>query len=296
MIERIEEQLRCPELSDKDWIQNALRYSGRNGADFCFGAIYMWAPIYHYRIARVNGMFLGRGGGSYSLPAGDGDCTELIRTLLEESTEPLRFHSVCEYQKQWMEETFPGIFTYTEDRDHEDYIYSVEDLANLSGKKYHSKRNHCSYFEKTYDWSYEDMTAETAPECLAFSRSWMLQNPDKLDSGTDDEFRAIERALNAFDELDLVGGILRVEGNIVAYTFGEEINEQVFCSHVEKADGSLRGAYPMINREFARHTISDYKFVNREEDLGLEGLRKAKLSYHPTELLVKYRAVANQTP
>lgn len=293
MIERIEEQLRCPELSDRDWIRNALRYSGRDGADFCFGSIYMWAPFLHYRIAQVDGMFLGRSGGSYSLPAGDGDATGLLKALMEESDEPLRLHAICEYQKRWMEETFPGVFTFIEDRDHEDYIYSVEALANLSGKKYHGKRNHCSYFEKTFDWSYEAMTGETALDCIEFSRQWMLDHPDKLDSGTEDEFHAIERALPHFEELDFVGGILRVDGDIVAYTFGEEINETVFCSHVEKADGSIRGAYPMINREFARNSISGYKLVNREEDLGIEGLRKAKESYHPVELLVKYRAIEN---
>lgn len=291
MRQRIEDQLRCPELSDRDWVKKALMYSGRNGADFCFGSIYMWAPVMHYRIANIDGMFVGRAGNSYSLPAGDGDCSKLLKELLESGEEPLRLHGICEYQKHWLEETFPGTFEFTEDRDNEDYIYSVEALANLSGKKYHGKRNHCSYFEKNFNWSYEPMNGENAMECLEFSRNWMAQNPDKLDSGTDREFKAIERVMPNFEALEFTGGLLRVEGNIVAYTFGEPINDQVFCCHVEKADSNLRGTYPMINREFARNSISGYKFVNREEDMGIEGLRKAKLSYHPVELLVKYRAV-----
>ncbi|MBR5754043.1 MAG: DUF2156 domain-containing protein [Clostridia bacterium] len=296
MIDRIERALRDPELSDKEWIRNALMYSGRNGADFCFGVIYMWSPVLGYRIAQVDGMLVVRGGaGSYSLPAGDGDCTELLREMMADTAEPLKLHAVCEYQKQWLEESFPGAFLFTEDRDQEDYIYSVRDLADLSGKKYHGKRNHCSYFEKTYDWTYEEMTGETALECLEYSREWLRQNPDKRDAGPDGEFRAIERALPNFDALDFRGGILRIEGNIVGYTFGEPINDRVFCIHVEKADGSVRGAYPMINREFARNTISDFELVNREEDMGIEGLRRAKLSYHPVELLVKYRAVQQQT-
>lgn len=291
MIDRIERALRPPELSDRNWIRDTLKYSGRNGCDFCFGTIYMWAPILHYSVARVDGMFLGRSFDSYSLPAGDGDCTALLRELMADDSAPLKLHAICNYQKQWLEETFPDTFLFTEDRDHEDYLYSVGDLANLPGKKYHAKRNHCSYFEKNFDWSYEEMTGETALECLEFSRDWLRRNPEKRDAGTDDEFIAIERALPHFEELEFLGGILRVDGDVVAYTFGEPINEQVFCSHVEKADSNLRGAYPMINREFARNSLTGYQLVNREDDLGLENLRKAKMSYHPVELLVKYTAV-----
>lgn len=291
MIHLIESKLSRPTLADRDWVRKALQFSGRDGADFCFGTIYMWSPVYDYCIADIDGMFVGRSGDSYSLPAGDGDASYILRELMEESEAPLKLHAICEYQKTWMEETFPGRFSFTEDRDNEDYIYSVKDLAALSGKKYHGKRNHCSAFEKANQWTYEPMTDENAMECLVFSEKWLEENQEKLDSGTDQEFSAISRALGHFSYLGFVGGVLRVDGNICAYTFGEPINDQVFDCHVEKADSFIRGAYPMINREFARNSISDYQFVNREEDMGLEGLRKAKESYHPVKLLKKYRAV-----
>lgn len=291
MTNQVETLLRPPELSDKEWVQKALMNSGRNGADFCFGSIFMWAPVLQYRIAEVDGLFLGRAGNSYSLPAGEGNPAPLLEKLMASSEEPLRLHGICNTQKAWLEEQFPGRFQFTEDRINEDYIYSVEALATLSGKKYHGKRNHCTFFEKNFSWSYEPMDGANALEALAFSKQWMKDNPDKLTSGTDREFRAIERALPNFEALEFVGGVLRVDGKVVAYTFGEPINDTVFCCHVEKADSNLRGAYPMINREFARNSIAQYRFVNREEDMGIEGLRKAKLSYHPVELLVKYRAV-----
>jgi len=294
MIERIEEQLKPPSIEDRDWVQYALSNSGRDGCDFCFGSIYMWSPVYQYRIAQIDGMFVGKAGDSYSLPAGDGDPSDILEELMAESAEPLKLHAICESQKEWMEERFPGRFTFTEDRNNFDYIYSVEKMSTLSGKKLHGKRNHCSWFENNCNWSYEPMTMDNAMECLFFSEHWLEENDEKLDFGTDREFGAISRAIGKFDQLGFVGGVLRVDGNIVAYTFGEPINDTVFCTHIEKADSYLRGAYPMINREFSRNSISQYKLVNREEDMGIENLRKAKESYHPVELLVKYRAVENR--
>lgn len=291
MLSNIEKQLRQPELSDRSWVQKALSGSGRQGADFCFGCIYMWAPVYHYRIAQIDGMFVGKMGDSFSLPAGDGDPSALIEEMLRESETPLRLHAICDYQRTWLEERFPGRFTFTEDRVNEDYIYRVEDLANLSGKKYHSKRNHCSYFEKNFNWSYEPMTQASAAECMQFSHLWIDENERQAEEGADRELEAISRSLDHFEELGFVGGLLRADDRIVAYTFGEPINDTTFDTHIEKADASVRGAYPMINREFARHGISDYIYVNREEDMGIEGLRRAKESYHPVELLKKYTAV-----
>ena len=290
MIEDIEHCLRRPQLTDRDWVQHAFMGSGREGADFCFGCIYMWAPVYDYKIANVDGMFVGRSRYSYTLPAGDGDASVILEELLKQSTEPLRLSAICEYQKTWLEERFPGTFRFTEDRDNEDYLYRVEALANLSGKKYHGKRNHCSFFEKNNNWTYEEMTQNVAEECMQFSHLWVKENERQAKLGADQELDAIQRALAHFDELGFVGGVLRIDGTIVANTCGEPINDYVFDTHVEKADASIRGAYPMITREFARNSIAQYTLVNREEDMGIDGLRQAKLSWHPEQLLTKYIA------
>ncbi len=274
-------------LADQDWIRQALRFSGRDSAEFTFGNIFMWSPSYHVSVGKVDGMLVIRSQHSYTIPAGDGDAGPVLQKMLDEAEEPLQLHGLDEVQKEWLEQTFPGVFTIRDNRNNANYIYEVKDLAELPGKKYHGKRNHCSYFEKTYQWSYEAVTKENLAEAKAFVDQWMQDSPER----TEEECIALELAFQNFFELGFTGGILRVDGKIIAFTAGEPINDQVYCTHIEKADSTYRGAYPMINREFARHALSSYKYVNREEDMGIPGLRKAKESYHPVSLYASYLAV-----
>ncbi len=274
-------------LADQDWIRQALRYSGRDSAEFTFGNIFMWSPSYHVSVGKIDGMLVIRSQHSYTIPAGDGDAGPVLQKMLDEAEEPLQLHGLDDIQKDWLEQTFPGVFTIRDNRNNANYIYEVKDLAELPGKKYHGKRNHCSYFEKTYQWSYEAVTKENLAEAKAFVDRWMEESPER----TEEEQIALELAFQNFFELGFTGGILRVDGNVIAFTAGEPINDQVYCTHIEKADSAYRGAYPMINREFARHALSSYKYVNREEDMGIPGLRKAKESYHPVSLYASYLAV-----
>ncbi len=284
---------KTPEIDDAEWVRECLRDSGRMGSEACFGNLFMWCDAYNSSLANVDGMLLCRAGDSFTYPVGNGDVNAVLQRLhsyAQSRGEKLKFHSLNEASKEELERLFPGGFEFNETRDTFDYIYSVEDLAILAGKKYHGKRNHISFFEANFDWSYEQMNAENAKECLAFSDYWYRANKEKAETGTDKEMVAIHKALENFDALGIVGGILRVQGEIVAYTFGEPISDKLFCTHVEKAVANIRGAYPMINREFARNSINAYELVNREEDLGLEGLRRAKESYRPKILLTKYSA------
>lgn len=287
-------EFKKPQVTDASQVRKILMSSGRMGSESCFGNLYMWCNSYSCSISVSDDVLVCRAGNSYTVPVGTGDTLGTIDELIAVSKRegmPLRFHAIYEETKEGLESVYGDRFEFTEDRSSFDYIYSVKDLAELSGKKYHSKRNHISYFENTFDWSYEEMTVDTVPECLEFSNYWLSSNGHKLETGTDRELEAITRGLENFKELSLVGGILRVHGEIVAYTFGEKVNETLFCTHVEKASADIRGAYPMINREFAKNTISAYSLVNREEDLGIDGLRRAKESYHPKLLLKKYTAV-----
>lgn len=282
-----------PQLSDKKWIDNALKESGRMGSEACFGNLFMWCDAYDCSVAEKNGTLICRAGDSYTLPVGGENPESVFSELVmkyKEENKSLKLHALCENQVKKIESDFPGVFVFSQDRESSDYIYRTDELASLKGKKYHGKRNHISFFEKTFDWSYEEMNMDTAKECLEFSSYWMKTNKDKIELGADDEYIAIEKALKNFDKLGFRGGILRVQGDIVAYTFGEQISDNLFCTHVEKAVSDIRGAYPMINREFSKNTIDDCEFVNREEDLGIPGLRKAKESYKPELLLMKYTA------
>lgn len=189
-----------------------------------------------------------------------------------------------------------GKFQFTADRDYADYLYLRTDLATLAGKKFQSKRNHVNKFKRTYNYEYTPITPDRIQECLDLEAEWCKANNCDQHEGTGNERRALVYALHNFEELGLTGGILHVDGKIAAFTFGMPINQDTFGVHVEKADTSINGAYAMINYEFANHIPEQYVYLNREEDLGIEGLRKAKLSYQPAIIMEKYVACLRDEP
>ena len=182
---------------------------------------------------------------------------------------------------------------FKEARNSFDYLYWTNDLILLPGRKYHSKRNHISAFEKENRWFVEEINGNNIDECVKMSVVWAEMNSDKNPVELAKEQTALAVAFRHYGELGFRGALLRNESGVVAFTFGEEINSRIFNTHFEKAFAEVRGAYPMINREFAKMQQS-YKYINREEDAGDEGLRRAKLSYHPVILLEKNTAVFRQ--
>lgn len=171
-----------------------------------------------------------------------------------------------------------------------EYIYLTEDLATLKGKKYHAKRNHISAFDRQYNWTYEALTADNAEEVLKLSLEWATDNFKNDTSSITADRDGVKMLLDNMDAFSARGGIVRVDGKAVAFCLGTPISEQVFDINFEKALPEYQGAYAVINREFAK-TITDFKYINREDDLGLEGLRRAKLSYRPCRILNKYTCV-----
>ena len=288
---------REPFISDKQRIEEILSKTRQTTCEFCFGNIFMWSPIYGTEISMCEHFFVCRSTDakpSYSVPKGDGDFTKCINNLLEEANSQgnnLELYAISEGEKDMLEKLMPGKFSFIESRHNFDYVYSVEELATLVGKKFHSKRNHISYFEKNYDWKYEEINRGNIQECIEMNHKWELENSERNPDGMSKEEIAIIRAFDSYEQLSLKGGIIRVDDKVVAYTVGERLNDNTFCTHIEKAFSDIRGAYPIINREFAKNSLSEYEFVNREEDLGIEGLRRAKLSYNPVMLVKKYRAV-----
>ena len=178
------------------------------------------------------------------------------------------------------------------DRDSSDYIYLQEKLSSLSGKKLHAKRNHIHRFEEEYpDWTYESITEENEEECARMAMEWCMQNcmteEERIEYDKIDESRLVVYAIRHREQLGFVGGAIRAAGKIIAITLGEPLTKDTFVVHFEKAYADIQGAYPIINREFVKHEMAEYQYVNREEDMGEEGLRKAKLSYRPEILLEK---------
>ena len=291
-------------IQDKDTITAYTMNSCRRNCDLSFSNLCSWRFLYHTKFAIINNFLVFKFWAgdelAYMMPVGEGNLEEVLNELIEDARqegEPFCMLGVCSCMREDLEAIMPGQFGFTVDRDYADYIYLRSDLATLKGKKFQSKRNHINKFRNTYpDYEYSPITKDRIQECLELEAKWCKANDCDQQEGTGNERRALIYALNHFEELGLTGGILHVNGQIVAFTFGMPINKETFGVHVEKADTSIDGAYAMINYEFANHIPEQYIYINREEDLGIEGLRKAKLSYHPETILEKYMTCLKEQP
>ena len=295
-----------PRLEEKPWVDELLRRADYRGCDYNFTTLFVWSRAYHQEIARVDDFLVthvcGRMGCSFMFPAGGGDLASVIRKLEEEAAgrgEPLRLVCLTPRQMAELEEFFPGQFTFTADRDGYDYLYEIDRLADLGGKRLHAKRNHINRFmENNPSWTYEEITPESLGECLAMDKEWyrrsLAREGEAEERDLGDEGVALRQAMEHYQALGLEGGLIRVYGEVVAFTMGDLLNSDTYDVHFEKAYGELQGAYAMINREFARWVRGRHpnvRYLNREDDMGVEGLRKAKESYYPDQMVEKHTAM-----
>jgi len=177
-----------------------------------------------------------------------------------------------------------------EERERFDYIYEVDKLISLKGKKYHKKKNHLNKFIKSYDFTYERIDDSNIHEVIEFQKNWCEDRECHLDKGLSWEMNGIIELLKNYGKLDAVGGLIRVEGRVAAFSIGEELSPDTVLIHIEKGNILYEGIYQSINKFLLENEFSSYSYVNREEDLGRENLRRAKESYHPCMLLTKYRS------
>ena len=295
-----------PELADKPWIDRYLAQANYQGSEYNFTNLLCWNRAYGQEIAQMDGFLVirvrGRFGNSYLYPAGRGEIASVLQALGEdakEQGEPLRFLGLTAPQIEELEALFPGRFRFEADRNGSDYLYEIDRLADLGGKKLHAKRNHINRFvENNPDWRYEAITPQSILECLKMDEDWFRQSLQRegpsnaRDLGN--ETYAIRTAMEHYQLLGLEGGLIRVRGQVVAFTIGDRLNADTFDVHFEKAYAGIQGAYAIINREFARHVrdrCPGICYMNREDDMGLEGLRKAKESYYPDKMVEKHTAV-----
>ncbi len=280
-------------LQDKASITSFTMNSHRRNCDLSFSNLCSWRFLYGTKFAIVDNFLLfkfhSEGKLAYMMPVGKGDFRSIVEKLEEDARqegEAFRMLGTCSGACTELETAMPDKFIYTSDRNYADYVYLRTDLATLKGKKFQSKRNHINKFKKEYDYSYVPITPDRIQECIELEARWWKMN-NKID-GTRNEQKAIIYALEHFEEIGLTGGMLYANGEVVAFTFGMPINNETFGVHVEKANADIDGAYAMINYEFSNRIPEQFTYVNREEDLGIEGLRKAKLSYQPTIILEKH--------
>ena len=183
----------------------------------------------------------------------------------------------------------------TLDRDNCDYVYRTEDLINLAGNKFHGKRNHINHFKKHHSYRYVPLTPDLAESCLELESEWCNIKHCEMYSGLLGEERALYEALQNMQYLTFTGGVIQVNGKVEAFALGEKLNPHTAVIHIEKANPAFDGLYQLINQEFCANQWEDTPYINREQDLGEEGLRKAKLSYHPHHLVNKYTVSLRDT-
>ena len=279
------------EIGDIEVFKKYIGFSGELSCESAFVNLLIWQSAYNNMWAEEDGQLIIKSGkgedSSYRLPFGN-DFLKGINLIREYSGE--------EYPDFWVQEgkrldnfkaKFGDKYVFEENRDAFDYIYLREDLANLSGKKYHGKRNHISAFSKKHNWSFKPITAENTEDVKLCAEKWYKENADREDKYLRCEKQGIITILDNMELLGVRGGAVYVDGKVVAFTLGSRISDEIFDIHIEKALSDYAEGYTVINREFAR-TLTEYKYINREDDMGLEGLRKAKLSYKPAILLKKY--------
>ena len=289
------------DLSDKKWMELLITMAKSSGSHINFTNIFAWSQFFRYRVARINDFLvvkgrLQNGEHYYFYPAGKGDPKTIIEILKEDAAE-------CEHEflllglslenANELERMIPESFEYQEMRDSFDYVYILEKLITLSGKKLHSKRNHINRFKENNVWSFEQISSENLTECWEMNELWCKENRCKEDKLLAIEDCAVQRCFNNFTALGLEGGLIRSGGRVIAYTMGEKLNSTTYIIHIEKAFSKIQGAYQIINREFAFFIKENHPqliYVNREEDMGDEGLRRAKLSYQPDKYEEKFMA------
>ena len=299
-------------LEDKPVIDKKICASGCHGADYGFANLFIWRKAYRPKIAFVDDRLLvGMPQWNvYAYPKGDGEIKNSIELLLEEAHSQGNKLVIRGLTDKTLREFLPlygDRFEITEDRNNADYIYTAEKLCNLTGRHLSSKRNHIKHFEKNGEWEFHKIAADscgvfTTHDGSAGSKTSSIAEAkafvdefykEKNDPELADEAGAIEEMFEHYEALGFLGGVLYQNGEPVAFTAGTKLDDEVFDTHFEKALPGVEGAYTMVNREFARLVKAEFPEIvafNREEDMGIEGLRKAKLSYHPDILLMKYFA------
>ncbi|NLD27542.1 MAG: DUF2156 domain-containing protein [Myxococcales bacterium] len=178
-------------------------------------------------------------------------------------------------------------FERSDDRANHDYVYMREELASLSGNRFHAKKNLLNQCLENYECSYEEIGSENLSEVTEFMKRWCESRKCGTEPGLCHEYRAIRTILENYDSFPVTGAAIRIYGKVEAFTIGEKLNSETAVIHFEKASGNFKGLYQLVNNWFAKNHLAEFKFVNREQDLGIEGLRKAKESYNPHHMVEK---------
>ncbi|MPM51103.1 hypothetical protein SDC9_97849 [bioreactor metagenome] len=287
------------DIKAKDILQPYFDLVDYEACEYCFVTLYMWKDLYKtvYYVeddfAIVSGEY--EGSEFVVLPLASkenmGKAIKFIIDTFKGKGKKIHLRAITKEIVDFMKVNYEGMFEYIEERDYFDYVYDGESLRTLAGRKNQKKRNHLNYFLKEYENRFEYKKIESEEqfkECINLVQLWSEGKEDQKDY--EDEFNAIQRIFDNYELLKenlRIGGIY-IDSKLEAFTIGEMLNNDMAVIHIEKANPDIRGLYPYINQQFLLNEFKNTKFINREEDLGIEGLRKAKLSYHPIKFVEKY--------
>lgn len=287
-------------LEDRDRYQQILWNNGTRGCEYSFPNLFMWGEQ-NITFTDGHAVLFSRFGSRYlyPYPIGSGEKKTVLDAIMRDAAArgiEWRFSGLLPHEKDELASLYPNRFEFVSNEGSLDYVYSIDDLADLAGRKYHSKRNHCKRFEGSYpNHVIEKLDDRNLPRVREMVTAWydakQAQDPD---GDFDMEKIAIERAFDNYSALGFEGLALISSGEVLAFTMGNRMTEDTFDVNYEKARPNAEGAYAAINRAFARYIREKYpevRFLNREEDMGIEGLRRAKMSYYPHHRVEKYRAV-----
>ncbi len=296
-----EMQFKPVELEDRDTLLPYIERAAVPICDLAFSNLYSWGFVYNTSWAIVEDSLvirfraLEKAHDFFLFPVGPNPENMLAaaRALKQRSVmgeSPLTFMGITKELRELIETRCTSEYHFINDAAYCDYIYNRSDLAELKGKKYQPKRNHINKFERLYpNWEYREISDDYVDQCLALAGNWLDDNG--ADESRQQENLMLQRAIKNRVALGLSTGMILVDEKVVAFSLGSPINVDTFGVHVEKADINYEGSFTLINREFAKRVPESYAYINREEDLGLDGLRKAKLSYHPSIQLCKETAI-----
>ncbi|MBQ6401729.1 MAG: DUF2156 domain-containing protein [Firmicutes bacterium] len=299
-------------IEDRETLEKYLNGFEYKTSGLSFSAQYMWRDINQFSwdmvgdymcIAGISHLELEEG---IELPflfppltaTGEYDPKKLRETILEAKAifdrdgHPFSLRLVPFHLMEIIREAVPEL-RWQDDRPNYDYIYLTQDLIDLKGRAFHGKKNHLNYFKKTYDYEYVDLTSDMADEAMTFIDEFNQRKdvPDHEMEMLKMEERAMEDVFRNIEAVGYSAGAILIDGKIQAIAIGGQLGGNMITEHVEKANTEFRGLYQAINNEFCRNVASRAKYINREEDMGIPNLRKAKLSYRPCKLLEKYIAV-----
>lgn len=279
-------------LEDKIYFDKILKKKEYEACEYCFTNFYIWKESFDLECSISENVIFVRGKLKdkrfYFMPiAEEGYMDEALETLIRMEGNSLLIKCGNDViLKEVGKETLDK-FRIDDDFEINDYFYNASDLINLKGKKYHQKRNHINKFKSLYEYEFVPITEKDAEKCLELNELWK-NSKEENSIHMQSETIAMRNAMENLSYLGLTGAMIIIDGDIKAFTVGEVVHKNLGIVHFEKADISYNGIYPAINQMFAEYAFSDVNFINRQDDMGLPGLRKSKKSYHPVKMINKY--------